>query len=346
MNVDGPVLSPQNGVALPDQFGLMRSSGVQTIRVLFDWSVAQPYASWSDMPSGQRSEFGNGADAIPTTFAGTDQIVTAAAARGMAVLAVVMSAPSWDAGARSAVGGSAPRAVRPYANFLTTLIQRYGPRGSFWAEHPELPRRPIRAWEVWNEPDIDDFWVNHPWRSTYLALLRVSHSAIRRADPGARIVLGELTGSSWLDLASIYRVRGAQRLFDVVEIHPYTKYPTGVIRILSYARATMDKAGDRGKPIIAGETGWISSGDQTQRVFTWQTNEAGQARNLRALLPLLAANRRGLGLIGFDWYTWMGEEYPGAFQFNFSGLVADRGGHVVVKPALAAFAGLARKIER
>jgi hypothetical protein len=346
MNVDGPMLSPQDGVALPDQFGLMRSSGVQTIRVLFDWSVAQPYASWSDLPRTQKSEFVNGAGGVPTSFVGTDQIVTAAAARQMVVLAVVMSAPSWDAGPRSPLGGSTPRGVQPYANLLTTLIRRYGPRGSFWAQHPELPRRPIRMWEVWNEPDIDDFWVKHPWTSTYLALLRVAHSAIKRSDPRARIVLGGLTSSSWKDLASIYRHRGARRLFDVVDIHPYTKYPAGVIRILSYGRATMDRAGDRGKPIFAGETGWISSGDQTPRIFTWQTTEAGQARNLRALLPLLAANRRGLDLIGFDWFTWMGEEYPGAFQFNFAGLLAVRGGQVVVKPALAAFAQLAHPIER
>ncbi len=345
-NVDGPVLTSQGGIALPDQFALMRSSGVQSIRVLFSWALAQPYASSADIPAGQRGAFATGTGGIPTSFAGTDQIVAAAAAGGMPILAVVMDAPPWDGAAQSGYGGRLPRDDRLYGRFLTTLIRRYGPRGSFWAQHPELPRRPIRMWEVWNEPDIDDFWPTQPWTSTYLALLRTAHSAIRRADPGARVVLAGLTNYSWRDLASIYRRPGARRLFDVVDVHPYTKYPAGVVRILRHVRATMDKAGDRRKPMIAAETGWLSSLHQTTRAFQFETTEAGQARKLRALLPLLAANRRALGLIGFDWYTWMDYEYPGAPPFSFSGLLAFRDGQVREKPAFGAFVQTVHTIER
>jgi hypothetical protein len=309
------------------------------------WSVAQPYSSWSDIPPSYRGAFVNGSADIPTNLSGPDQIVTAAAASGMTVLPVVIDAPPWDGEALSRYGGWLPRDDRLYAEFLTTLIQRYGPQGSFWAQHPELPGRPIRMWEVWNEPNIDDFWPTQPWTSAYLALLRTAHAAIKGADPGARVVLAGLTNNSWRDLASIYRERGARRLFGMVDVHPYTKYPTGVIRILGNVRATMDKAGDRRKPIIAAEGGWLSSVHQTQRSFPWETTENGQAGNLGALLPLLAANRRELGLIGFDWYTWMGDEYPEAPPFNFSGLLAFRGGTVKTKPALAVFGQKARAIE-
>jgi hypothetical protein len=345
MNIDGPMLSPQDGVALPDQFGLIASSGVQTIRAPFYWSVAQPYSSWGELPPMYRAAFTNGSGGIPTSLSGPDQIMTAAAARGMTVLPVVIDAPPWDGRALSGYGGWLPRDDGLYAQFLTTLIQRYGPRGSFWAQHPELPRRPIRMWEVWNEPNIDDFWPTQPWASTYLALLHTAHSAIKRADPGARVVLAGLTNKSWLDLASIYRHRDARSLFEVVDVHPYTKYPTGVIQILSSVRATMDQAGDRRKPIIVAEGGWLSSLHQTTRAFPWETTEAGQARNLGALLPLLASYRRTLGLIGFDWYTWMGDEYPEAPPFNFSGLLKFHAGTVRAKPALAVFGQKARAIE-
>ncbi len=345
MNIDGPMLTAQNGVALPDQFGLMRANGVQRIRAVFSWSVAQPYATWGQVPAGQRGAFVNGAGNVPTGFAGTDQVVASAAAHGMSVLPTVIGAPFWDAGFRTGLGLAPPRDNRPYGWYLMTLVGRYGPHGSFWRQHPELPRRPIRMWEVWNEPDLVQFWPIRPWPRSYVALLRTAHTAIRKADQGAKVVLAALPNDSWRLLLAIYRVPGARRLFDVVDVHAYTKKPAGVIRILGFVRTSMKLGRDSNKPLIAGELGWPSALNQTPRTYDFQTTEAGQARNLRALLPLLAANRRALGLIGFYWYTWMGDEHPGAPAFNFSGLLSIHNGQVRAKPALAAFRQAARSIE-
>jgi hypothetical protein len=346
MNVDGPVLAGDGGVAMPDQFGLMRSSGVQSVRAVFSWSGAQPYASWSAVPAGQHAAFVTGAGGVPTNFASTDQIVALAAARGMPVLPIVIYTPSWDAAPWPSTDLALPRDNRVYGLYLTTLIERYGPRGTFWGQNPTLPRRPIRTWEIWDEPDLRYFWPARAWASSYVALLGPAHSAVKRADPGGRVVLAGLTAYSWLDLAAIYHVRGARRLFDVVEAHPYTKYPADVVRILGHVRATMDKAGDRDKPIIAGETGWMSSLQQTPRLWDYETTETGQASRLRSLLRLLASNRGRLKLIGFDWYTWMGYEYAGASPFNFSGLLLFQNGRVTAKPALAVFNQTAHAIER
>jgi hypothetical protein len=346
MNIDGPIVTAGDGLAQPGQFDLMRSSGVQTIRAVFNWSVAQPYASWSQVPAGQSGAFVTGSGGIPTNFAGTDEIVAAAASREMTVLPIVIDAPSWDAGTRVPGGLARPRDNRPYGGYLTTLISRYGPQGSFWRQHPEIPRRPIRSWQVWNEPDLGAYWATQPFARSYVALLRVAHSAIRRADSGGKVVLGALPNASWRLLRKIYRVPGARGQFDVVDVHAYTKEPSGVITILRLVRATMNKARDRGKPIIAGETGWMSSLHQTAHLYDFETTEAGQARSLRALLPQLAANRRRLRLAAFYWYTWMGDEYPGASPFNFSGLLAFHNGQVRAKPALAAFGQMARRLER
>jgi hypothetical protein len=345
MNVDGPMLTAQDGVAMPDQFGMMRSNGVQSVRAVFSWSVAQPYASWAQVPAGQQTAFMTGAGGVPTNFAGTDQIVAAAASHGMSVLPTVIGAPSWDGGPPTGLGLSRPLDNRPYGWYLTTLIGRYGPRGSFWAQHPEIPRRPIRRWEVWNEPNLVQFWPGRPWPSTYVALLRVAHGAIKKADPGAKVVLAALPNYSWRLLLTIDRVPGARRLFDVVDVHAYTKQPSGVIQILGFVRTSMKLARDSNKQLIAGEVGWQSTGNETSRRYDFQTTQAGQARNVRALLPMLAANRRSLGLVGFYWYTWMGDEFQGANPFNFSGLVSLRNGQVQAKPALKAFGQTAGKIE-
>jgi hypothetical protein len=324
----------------------MRSRGVQSIRVAFNWSVAQPYASWAQVPASQSQAFATGAGGVPTDFAGTDQIVAAAVANGMTVLPAVIDTPSWDAGAQVPGGLARPRDNQPYGNYLTTLIARYGPRGTFWREHPGLTRRPIRTWQIWNEPDLSAYWATQPFAPSYVGLLRVAHAAIKRADPGARVMLGALPNASWKLLARIYRVRGARALFDTVDIHAYTRRPTDVVTILAFVRGTMNRAGDGNKPIVLGESGWMSSLHQTPHVYDFETTEAGQVRNLRVLIPRLAANRRALRLTAFYWYTWMGNEYNGASPFNFSGLLAFRNGQVSAKPALAAFGQMARTVER
>lgn len=348
VNVDGPMVNPQDQVALAPQFKLMVGAGIESARTVFDWSAAQPYASWSDVPSGQASSFVGGAGGVPTNFAETDQLVEAASARGVSVLPVVLYAPSWDQSSVPPItfGFAAPATPQPYANYLTTLVQRYGPNGSFWSEHPELAKRPIRMWEIWNEPNIAQYWPIQPFVASYVALLSAAHQAIKQADPGARVVLGGLTNAEWTDLASIYRQPGARGLFDVVDVHPFTKQPAGVIAILKLVRAAMDRFGDKRKPIIAGEISWPSALNQAAHLFDWETTPSGQAKKTSAVLSLLGANRRRLGLMGFYYYSWMGDEYPGAYPWNFAGLLAWRGGRVSAKPAFKAFRKGALALER
>lgn len=347
VNVDGPMVTPQDQVALGPQYTQMVAAGVESVRTVFNWSAGQPYASWSDVPPGQAGSFVSGAGGVPTNFAETDQLVEAADARGISVVPVVLYAPSWDQSSVQPVanGITAPATPQPYANYLTSLVQRYGPNGSFWGEHPTLVKRPIRMWEVWNEPNLTVYWPIQPFAPSYVALLSAAHQAIKQADPGARVVLGGLDSLSWVDLASIYRQPGARGLFDVVDSHPFTKQPAGVIAILKLDRAVMNRFGDKRKPLIAGEISWPSALRQAAHLFDWETTPSGQAKKTSAVLSLLAANRSRLGLTGFYYYTWMGDEYPGAYPWNFAGLVAWRNGSVSAKPALKAFRRGALAIE-
>ena len=70
------------------------------------------------------------------------------------------------------------------------------------------------------------------------------------------------------------------------------------------------------------------------------TTEIGQATGLATLLPMLAADRRRLGLGGFYYYTWASTDAVGSSSpFTFSGLQRyDPNTHeLVAKPALATF---------
>jgi hypothetical protein len=346
MNLDGPPLTPQDHVNLAAQFASMVRSGVQSVRVTFSWAEAQPYAKLADVPAGQASDFQPGAGKVPTSFAATDQIVKLAAEHGLSVRPVVIYTPGWDAAPKRGKRGlSAPKRDQPYGDYLRTLIRRYGPAGSFWSQHRGLTKRPIRMWEVWNEPDVVGFWPIQPYARSYVALLRAAHAAIKKADPGAKVVVAGFPNVAWKELETVYKVKGARRLFDAVDVHPYTKQPAGVIRILNLVRNVMNKVGDARKPIIVGETGWPSSLHQAPHMLDFEVTQAAQARNISSLLRLLGANRRRLGIIGFDYYTWMGDEHHNAYTFNFSGLLKYSGGKVSAKPALAAFTKAAHALE-
>ena len=125
-------------------------------------------------------------------------------------------------------------------------MARYGPQGSLWAEHPEIAARPIRAWQIWNEPNLTRYWTpprGQGFARSYVKLLRAAHRALRAADPGARTILAGLPNESWIALRRIYKA-GGRRSFDAVALHPYTGKPRNVVRLAEYARREMRRFGD------------------------------------------------------------------------------------------------------
>jgi hypothetical protein len=337
VDVDGPLFpNTPDGVDLGSQFDTMVANGVQSIRVVFDWSSAQPYRTFKQVPSGQTSDFVN-VGGIPTRFSQLDNLVGLAAQRGLSILPTVMYAPSWDSTSHPAGSFGTPKHNAAFANFLTALIKRYGPKGTFWATHS--PKLPIRAWQIWNEPNINVYWPDQPFQPAYAKLLHAAHDAIKRADPGATVVLAGMPNFSWTQLSRLYKVKNVGKWFDVVALHPYTKDPQGVITIIQKVRTVMNANGDKRKPIVADEISWPSSQGKTihNTGFDFVTNEAGQASRIGKLLPLLVKNRIKLGLSGFDYYTWAGIEDKNGLAFDFSGLERFTNGAFTAKPALGVF---------
>ena len=340
---NGPVLTAP--VNLDEQLDTAVATGVESLRIAVDWSALQPYRARSDVPAADRSQFQT-VGGVPTRFSALDRMVNSAAERGLSLLPVVEYTPSWDA-QHPGNPASPPKSAAPFAAFLTALVDRYGPTGTFWSAHSGLTRLPIRMWQIWNEPHFASYWSEQPFAPSYVKLLAISRAALKSADPGAELVLAGLANFSWEYLADIYRVPGASRLFDIVAIHPYTARASGVITILQRARAVMDRFGDASKPILATDITWPSSQGKAPPQFGVSTTESQQAQRLAQLMPLLAANRAKLGLMGFYWYTWMGDETPRAapYGFDYAGLLKYVNGAVTAKPALSTFKRGALAIE-
>jgi hypothetical protein len=326
MNLNGPAVDGR--VDPVRQVAAMHAHHVASVRLAIEWNLAQPSAD------------------APPTFDAYDTIVLAAARMGMSVLPTVFHTPPWAAENPTQVQ-SPPRDDSDYGRFLIALVARYGPNGTLWSDHPDVPKRPIRDWGVWNEPDLKPFFnPSSPWPARYVRLLHAAHDALKLADPGCRVVLAGLPQASWTELQKVYKA-GGRPYFDVADVHPYTQKPANVIKIIRLSRQVMARNGDAAKPLYVSEFTW-SSAFHLKGVHTygWEQTEHGQALRIRDILPKLAAVRARYRVLGVYWYTWISPP-GGPDSFDYSGLLRlDAKGRVVVKPALAAWTQTVAKLVR
>ncbi len=137
-------------------------------------------------------------------FLAYDTLMNALEARGMGALLIL------DYG-HPDHGGKVPRTAEDIAAF-----------GRFAAAAAmRFKGRDVR-YEIWNEPDIVQFWPPKPNAQEYGALLREAVSAIHRADPAAKIVSG---GVSRLDLKFLKRAiePDVAAGLSAIGVHPYPK---------------------------------------------------------------------------------------------------------------------------
>jgi hypothetical protein len=336
VTVDGPVVAADGR-----EWDLMAASGVESVRAALRWSELQPYRSASDVPPGEAARFRD-VGGVPTDYSGFDTTVAAAAQRGLAIVPVVHSTAGWAA-KRPGDVTSPPRDLKSFKRFLAAVSARYGPRGSFWAEQPGLPRVPIREWQIWNEPNITLYWSEQPFARSYVRLLRAADKALHAADRRARIVLAGLPNVSWEALRAIYRA-GGRGHFDAVALHPYTGTPSRVMRLVRSARKIMRDHGDRRLPIWITELSWPAARNKVANPAGFTVTESEQPRRLNKALKLLSAARKQKRIERVYWYTWLSPEV-GPSAFDWSGLRRLREGTAVDAPALATFRSWARKLQ-
>lgn len=323
--VNGPLDDPR--VDLDAQAARMKASGVRSWRVELAWDLIEP-------APGQFA------------WAASDRRVLAAARQGIDVLGLALRAPGWANGG----GGNPftpPRRPSDFAAYLRALIARYGPSGSLWAEHPEVARHPVRAWEIWNEPNLKDYFTAQPFAKPYAALLRAAYPAVHSADPGATVLMASMANFSWRDLAKLLSAGGPRLRFDAAGAHPFSGRPSNAVKIVRLNREALDRRGYTRVPLWLTELTWSSAkGKKTPLTQNWETTEAGQAQRLRDVFKLLLAQRRSLKLERVFWYAWATLDNGSRNSFDYSGLLQYRpDGTFRAKPALSAFRAVALAAE-
>jgi hypothetical protein len=280
----------------------MRSGGVATLRFLLSWREVQPAPGVYD-------------------WSAPDAIVGGAADQGIELLPFVFGSPSWiGEEAQPPLASGAER--RAWRDFLTAAAKRYGPGGDFWEGRSGVA--PVRDWQIWNEPNYPLYWQPRPNARAYAKLLDLSAKTIGAVDDRARIVLGGVAAVRngplpWVFLRDLYRVKGVERDFDAVALHPFSPNMTGVQYQLAQMRRVMDRARDRKTRIEVTEIGWGSDGPRESPLVK---GEAGQARSLREAFELLTKKRRRYGIGSVQWLSWQdsANSEPGCGFCQYTGL--------------------------
>ncbi len=289
---DGAIFAPT--VNLGSELALMRASGGGSTRVAVEWRTIEPQPGVLD-------------------FTSLDAFVQAAAAAGVQTLPVVLGSPAWAARDPSDLA-SPPKSAKEYGGFLTKLVRRYGPSGDFWTAHPELPRAPLRQWQIWNEPDLGKYWSAKNWAPGYVSLLRAARAAVKAADLAA--------------------------------VHPFSRRVTNVLKIVSLVRREMRRFGDADKQLVLSELSWSSGRGHSTFNYGWEMSERGQAARLGDALRQLATRRRPDRIAAVYWYTWLSPAIGGRDSFDYAGLRRlDASGRPISKPALTAFRAVVRRLE-
>jgi hypothetical protein len=259
------------------------SLGVGLLRETFDWSRIEVSPGNYD-------------------FRWYDQFVADTARAGIAILPVVFRTPTF----RGGVPGVLAYPPTNYADlgaFAAVLVRRYGPDGTFWSENPSVPRMPIRAWQIWNEPNLKAYWPRGPNPKQYAKLLKAAAAPIKAADPGAEIVTAGMPESKvgvplGKFIPALYKA-GAKKWFDTMAINPYGHTAARVDKNLAAVRKIMRKYHDKA-PIWATEVGWSDTGPGGPQLV----GPAGQATQVGNLVRILVRDRRRLNLRGVVYYAW------------------------------------------
>jgi Glycosyl hydrolase catalytic core len=319
-----------------DQMQRLDRGGVRSIRIPVVWNFVQP------------------SPGAAFDWSGVDEKVENAARLGIEVFPFLSGAPEWAVPSIVVPGLGGAKATRNlpvrgaagrgWSAFVAAAVSRYGPSGSFWAERPAVPRRPIRTWQIWNEENFA-YFVARPNPGEYGKLVKLSYNALRSVDRRAKLVLGGMFAApkqaelrrrpplayfaaDFLD--ELYaRTPGIKSKFHGVALHPYAVNFKRLTPYIEEFRDVLEANHDAGKGLWISELGWSSEA----RGNAFAKGRQGQARQLRGAFALLRGKQRKWRIQRVYWFSV--DDIPGACNFcGGSGLFSEG---FVPKPSWISF---------
>ncbi len=262
---------------------MLKKSGAKTVRWQMQWPQIEPSSGHFD-------------------WSVQDKIVGDLAKKGITVLPILWRTPGWaqSCTARCSIRPpmSSQTSKNAWKDFLQATVKRYGPNGKFWKrfkrEHRHKEPRPIKTWEIWNEPNLSTA-MSPPAPQLYANLLKLSKNAIRGVDRHADVMFGGLLAHSpsgptaWNFLDRTYQALdalGVKNGFDVAAIHAYAPSTKQMLSDVGQMRGVMSDNGDGKAPLWIAEIGWGSAPKSTAN--------GGQTKGLQGQKKILKHSFKAL----------------------------------------------------
>jgi len=232
----------------------MRRFGIRWVRLGFDWSADsrpdRPDLSdpaWLDSSSFERwvdAFRENGIEVLGVLF-GTARWASSRP-DGVAPTKESSAGPEWAL--------AVPRDLSDWELFVRTLAERLRGR--------------VRSWEVWNEPDIELFWVSTS--ADFIALTRATAGALRAVDADMRVVVN-LVDRSPDGVAFADAV--LTQVADLLDVFGFHYQPGDLVEVTRAARPLLRPGGAIWNTEAYGAprrhiTWWLSQrADGVERIF-------------------------------------------------------------------------------
>jgi hypothetical protein len=176
---------------LDDRLAELRSLGVDVYRFTLRWDRVEQRNNVYD-------------------WSWADNVIYGLRAHGIAPVVTIWGAPRWANGGRSP--SYAPRSKWALAGFAQAAATRY--------------RAQVRDWMIWNEPN-QRRWLRPTSALTYTRLLNASYTAIKHANPRARIAGGVTAprGNAGGE-NPVNWIRAMRRYHAKLDAYAHNPYPT------------------------------------------------------------------------------------------------------------------------
>jgi hypothetical protein len=210
-------------------------------------------------------------------FERLDLYVALAQRHGTGILMPLAMTPLWATAGQ--VISAEPRNLEDWRTFVRTVVSRYKGR--------------IQAYEIWNEPNLNDFWSGTT--DQMLTLTKEASQIIQSVDPHAIVVSPSATTDYGIRWLGEFLKKGGGQFVDVIGYHFYLNpndLPEEMVRVIQRVRQVMSEEGSGNKPLWNTEMGWLAPA-------RLDSEEIAAGFLARAFILGWAA-----GVQRFYWYAW------------------------------------------
>jgi len=192
---------------------------------------------------------------------------------------------------------------RAFAAFAEAAAKRYAGKGILW--------------EIWNEPNIKQFWRPQPSVDDYCKLVKLTAPRLKEADSTGLVVAPATSTIPFNWLEQCFK-KGLLKWIDVLSVHPYRPQPPEtVIKDYVRLRELVTRYAPKAKkmPIISGEWGYSN--------INWDKTHLSNEQQAQYLAREFLINLHQSIPVSI-WYDWKNDgTNPNEREHNFGTITHD-----------------------